>query len=269
MGEDRAWGMGHGAIGERFTPAPRQAGRSPDVSISSSPSSAPALRVGVVIPTLREAATVGGAVASAWAAGAAAVVVADAGSPDSTVEAAREAGAETVVAPRGRAAQMNAGAAALGGRVDVLCFLHADTRLEHGAADAIADAVAQGAEAGVFRLRFDRPTPLLRLYAQLSRLPIAALTFGDRALWVRRGVFEAIGGFPEIAAFEDVEMARRLARRRRLVRLALPVTTSSRRFATTGTLRQQATNARLWLAYLAGADPDRLAAAYRYDASRG
>ncbi len=256
-------------MGERSTLAPRQGDRFPDLSNSSMPSSAPALRVGVVIPTLREAATVGGAVASAWAAGAVAVVVADGGSVDATVDVAQAAGAETVDAPRGRAVQMNAGAAALGDRVDVLCFLHADTRLDERAAQAISSAVEQGAEAGVFRLRFDRPTPLLQLYAQLSRLPIAALTFGDRALWVRRDVFEDLGGFPEIAAFEDVEMARRLARRRRLARLGVSVTTSSRRFAATGALRQQATNARLWLAYISGADPDRLAAAYRYDASRG
>ena len=231
------------------------------------------MSVAVVIPALREAANVGAAVAAAWAAGAASVVVVDGGSDDGTADAARAAGAVAVVAQRGRAAQMNAGAAASArdGRpgADVLCFLHDDTHLAPGAAAAIGAAVTLGAEAGVFRLRFEPSSPPLRLYERLARVPIAALTFGDRALWVRRDVFEAVGGFPDVPIFEDVELARRLARRRRLTRLSMPVTTSARRFEASGSVRQQVRNAALWLAYMVGADPERLARAYRYDASRG
>lgn len=223
------------------------------------------LALSVIVPTLNEAGQVEGALASVHAqAGPWEAIVADGGSTDATVARARPLATRVLAAPRGRARQMNAAAARATG--DVLLFLHADTRLPPGAFAAVRRALADpGAEGGVFRLRFDRPTPLLRLYAACTRLPWHRLAFGDRAPFVRRAAFEAVGGFPDWPVFEDLELAARLHARGSLRFLPEVVTTSARRFQRVGTLRQQARNLRLWLHYLTGGDPEAVADAYRYD----
>ena len=227
-----------------------------------------AVAFGVVIPALNEEARVAAAVRSAWAAGAAHVIVADGGSTDATAERAREAGAEVIAAPRGRARQMNAGAAAVRGGVVV--FLHADTLLPSNAGHVLARAYADpGTEATVFRLAFDRKTPLLRFYEVCTALPIGRIAFGDRALGVRRAVFEAVGGFPDLPAFEDLEMVRALQQRGGLRFLRAHVTTAARRFVHNGPLRQQWLNLRLWTQYVLGASPERLAQRYGYGRERG
>lgn len=226
------------------------------------------LRFAVVIPALNEAAHVAAAVRSAFAAGAAHVVVADGGSTDGTAREAWHTGAEVVVVPPGRAAQMNAGAGMAKGEAFV--FLHADTRLPPDAGAILTRAFADPAvEATLFRLAFDRDTPLLRFYAACTAMPAPHIAFGDRALSVRRSAFEAVGGFPEIPAFEDLELARRLHRRGGLRFLDATVTTSARRFTRNGALRQQARNLALWTGYLLGVPPEKLARHYRYGSERG
>jgi rSAM/selenodomain-associated transferase 2 len=190
------------------------------------------------------------------------VVVADGGSADATVALARSLGAVVVEAPRGRARQMNAGAAATSG--DILLFLHADTRLPEGALGRVREALAE-ASAGCFRLRFDRPSPVLRLWTLPIWMGWHRLAFGDRALFVRRDVFERVGGFPDQPIFEDLEMVRRLRREGPFVFLPAAVVTSARRFRAGGAVRQQARNAALWLAWSAGVPPERLDRFYRYE----
>ena len=222
------------------------------------------MRLSVVIPTLNEADQIEHTLASVEAqAHRCEIIVADGGSIDATRD--RIAGrARLVESGAGRARQMNAGAAQATG--DVLLFLHADTHLPPDASQAIAAALADPAvEAGLFRLAFDQDTLLLRFYSFCTRFPSPRLGFGDRGLFVRRGPFEALGGFPPIPIFEDLEMVWRLYRRGGLRFLPQPVVTSARRFARHGALRQQLRNAYLWLHYLAGTDPERVARLYRYD----
>lgn len=225
------------------------------------------MRLSVVIPALDEAAAVAEAVASAWAAGAHEVLVVDGGSSDGTPEVARAAGAALVAAPRGRAVQMNAGAGAASG--DVLLFLHADTTLPQDAAARIAEACASGAESGCFRLRFRPSTPLLRLYAAATALPIPWLVYGDRGLWGTRAAFDAVGGVPALPVFEDVAFVQALCRRGTFRFVPAAVTTSARRFVRDGPLRRQLHNAWLTAQYWLGVPPERLARAYRYGARRG
>ncbi len=195
------------------------------------------------------------------------ILVVDGGSTDDTCERAAPL-ARILSAPRGRARQMNAGAAAARG--DVLLFLHADTLLPEGAPAAVRQVLSESrVEAGAFRLRFDTTSPLLRFYSFCTRFPLPILCFGDRGLFVRRSTFEALGGFPDIPLFEDLEMVRRLARRGGFRFLPGYATTSARRFLQDGILRRQLRNAGLWLQYLAGADPEALAGNYRYDAPAG
>ncbi len=226
------------------------------------------MEVGVVIPALNEAAYVAATVASARAAGAHHIVVVDGGSDDDTVGRAQQAGATVVSAARGRACQMNAGAAAVRG--DVLVFLHADTRLSAACGEALTRAYQDPAvQATLFRLQFDQRAPLLQLYEACTALPFTRIAFGDRALAVRRSAFEAVGGFPEIPVFEDLEMVQRLKKHGGLTFLSTPVVTSARRFAHNGMLKQQWLNLRLWTQYQLGTPPHVLAHRYSYGRARG
>ena len=190
------------------------------------------------------------------------IIVVDGGSTDATVDVAAR-WARVICSPRGRAVQMNRGAAAASG--EILLFLHADTLLPAGALAHIRRSIAEGAEAGAFRLEFDAPTPLLRLYSYCTRYPLPRLCFGDRALYVRRDVFSSVDGYPEIPLFEDLELVRALWRRGGFRFLSSCVTTSGRRFRSKGPLRQQLRNSYLWLHYVFGSDLRKLQHLYEYD----
>ena len=188
------------------------------------------------------------------------VVVADGGSADDTAAlAARHGGVRCVVAPRGRARQMNAGARAGGG--DALLFLHADTVLPDGALRAIAGALADpGVVGGRFDVRFDSPRVVMALVAagMNRRSRVTGIATGDQAIFVRRRVFEAMGGFPDIPLMEDVEFTKRLKRQGRLAPLRLAVTTSARRWEREGAARTILLMWTLRLLYLCGVAPARL-----------
>ncbi len=228
------------------------------------------LCVSVVVPAWNEATTIGVALASlAGQARPWEVVVAVGDSDDGTDGAVSDAlpEATTVRGARGRARQMNAGAASATG--DVLLFLHADTRLPAGALDAVRAALSDPAVAGgCFRTAFDLDpgrdgfTPLGRAFMRLweSRLWMRwhRFAFGDRALFMRRTAFEAIGGYPDQPVFEDLDLVRSLRRRGRFVFLDAEVTTSARRFRRNGAVRQQLRNLALWAGWNAGVAPSRL-----------
>ena len=222
------------------------------------------MKVSVIIPTLNEAALIEGTLANVSAQpGPLEILVVDGGSSDGTCERARSH-ATVLTAPQERALQMNRGAEAATGRA--LLFLHADTRLPPHGLQAVRNALSDPAvDAGIFRLAFDRYTPLLYLYSFCTRLPWIRLCFGDRGLFARQAAFKAMGGFPEVPLFEDLEMARRLHERGGFRFLPHHVTTAARRFHKNGPLRQQMRNLRLWLHYLAGTDPHRLTHLYPYD----
>ena len=223
-------------------------------------------RVSIVIPTLNEAAQLGTTLERIGAqAGPFEVLVVDGHSDDDTVQRAQEWGATVLYASRGRATQLNRGAEAASG--DVLLFLHADTRLPLNALSRIRKTLASpSASAGTFQLQFDRPSPLLRLYAWCTRWPWIRICFGDRGLFVERSAFDAVGGYPEWPLFEDLELAARLHERGGFHFLDAAVTTSARRFARRGPLRQQLQNLYLWLHYMAGTPPEQVAPLYRYPA---
>ena len=219
------------------------------------------LRVSVVIPALDEAANLAALLpALAAALPAADVIVADGGSADGTPEMVARAGAARLVtAPRGRARQMNAGARAARG--DVLLFLHADTRLPPGAGPAIAAALADPrVVGGRFDVRFDNGAPAFRMIAALMNLRSrwSGISTGDQAIFVRRRVFESLGGYADIPLMEDVELTRRLKRAGRLAALRLPVTTAARKWEREGVVRTILLMWTLRLLYACGVPPRRL-----------
>ena len=193
------------------------------------------------------------------------LIVVDGGSTDRTCELAASY-ARVIQSARGRAVQMNAGAAEASG--SVLVFLHADTRLPEGAFSIIRSVLEESvAESGAFRLAFDVRTPLLRFYSFCTRFHVPQICFGDRALFVRRSVFEEVGGFPPIPVFEDLEMVRLLHRRGGFRFQPQHAMTAARRFLHRGPLRQQLLNTYIWCRFMLGADPRKIAHLYAYDAS--
>src|SRR5690606_28952003 len=158
-------------------------------------------------------------------------------SGDDTLAIAQPLSDAVVSAPRGRAAQMNAGACAaarLG--CDTLLFLHADTELPPDAAALIQQAMARGADWGRFDVRIEGRHPLLGVVAAFmnARSRLTGIATGDQALFVRRRLFETLGGFEPIALMEDVDLSSRLRRVSPPASLAERVTTSGRRWDTHG-----------------------------------
>ncbi|HSM51834.1 MAG TPA: TIGR04283 family arsenosugar biosynthesis glycosyltransferase [Thermoanaerobaculia bacterium] len=195
----------------------------------------PAPRISVVVPVLDEERRIGRQLAALVASGAwHEVICVDGGSADGTLAAARAvAGATVLSSPRGRAVQMNRGAAAATG--DVLLFLHADVELPADAPERIATALADPAVGGgAFRTwtvpdgRRTWLAPLLHLgdlRSRYSRLP-----YGDQAIFVRTALFRRLGGFPEIALMEDLAFSRALSREARIRIVPAAVRVSGRRF---------------------------------------
>lgn len=190
------------------------------------------------------------------------VIVVDGGSTDGTARIAR-AYARVLLSPPGRSRQMNAGACVAAG--DILWFVHADSFVDPRSQDAIKQVMTDCRIAGGgLTLAFDAPHWDLRILATLSNLRARTLgwIFGDQSLFVRRSVFEALGGFPDMALMEDLELSRRLRRHGRLVVLSAVSRTSARRFRAGGILRVLGRMQWLRLQYLLGVSPDRLLAQY-------
>lgn len=215
----------------------------------------------IIVPSLREAENLARLLPALRAdAPGAEIIVADAGSDDGSREiAGRVPGVAVLACERGRARQMNAGARAARG--DVLLFLHADTALPAGFEGAIARALADpGVVGGRFDVRLDNPGWPYRLIGGLMNLRsrLSGISTGDQALFVRREVFEALGGFPDIPLMEDVEITRRLKRRGRQAALRERVTTSARKWEREGVARTIGLMWTLRLLYACGVSPARL-----------
>jgi uncharacterized protein len=226
------------------------------------------MRLAIVVPTLNEEDAVRRFLPVAVAV-ADEVVVSDGGSRDATVEIARALGARVVTGPPSRGGQLNRGAAAAMAAIpagaDILLFLHADTTLPPGGAEAVREAAARGAPGGAFLLRFSADHPMQRLGSWLvsQRTRWLRVPLGDQAQWATRETFERLGGFPDWPLLEDVDFMRRLRRLPGFTVIEQPVTTGARRFVELGAVRTVAINWLIWLLFLCGVSPHRLARLYR------
>lgn len=223
----------------------------------------------IVVPVLDEAAGIVGtlqALAPLRARGVE-VIVADGGSRDATAALASPWADRVVQAPRGRARQMNAGAAIAQG--ELLLFLHADTRLPANADRLIGQALVDGAAWGRFDVQIDGQPWLLRVVAGCmnTRSRWTGIATGDQGIFVRRSLFTRLGGFPDQPLMEDVELSRRLlampGRAGRPACLRARVTTSGRRWEARGVWRTIFLMWRLRWRYWRGESPAVLAEAYR------
>jgi rSAM/selenodomain-associated transferase 2 len=224
------------------------------------------MRLSIIVPVLDEAATLGATMrdlAPLRAAGHEVIVV-DGDSSDDTLALARAGADLALCAPRGRAAQMNAGAGRAQG--DVLLFLHADSRLPGNAATAIAGAIAGGAQWGRFDVQIAGRPRVLRLVAAAMnvRSRWTGIATGDQGIFVLRSVFIRVGGYAAIPLMEDVALSNTLKHGAgRPACLRARIVTSGRRWEAHGPWRTIFTMWRLRLSYALGADPATLARQYR------
>jgi uncharacterized protein len=176
------------------------------------------------------------------------VIVVDGGSHDRTMAIASRY-ARVLNVEKGRAVQMNAGAEAAGG--DILLFLHADTKLPEAALLKIRKAFQGGRKnSGRFRMSFGHSHPLLRFYEFQTRFQF--FSYGDQGFFVRKELFQKIGGFNVDAPFEDIDFYRRLLKMEKPVIIKEPVITSPRRFLQNGVVKQKFVNIALATMYFSG-----------------
>ena len=218
----------------------------------------------VIIPTLNEAASLGGTLERVRRANGIEILVVDGGSRDTTREIAALAGASVLVTAGGRAAQQNMGAAIARGRH--LLFLHADTLLPDGYAELIRRTLDRPATvAGAFRFRTDGSGAAMHLveWGANIRSAVFRWPYGDQGLFMEKRVFDELGGFSPLPIMEDYELVSRLRRRGPVVTLNEAAITSARRWQQLGALRTTIRNLAMIAGFRAGVPPERLARFYR------
>ena len=221
-------------------------------------------RISIVIPCLNEAAIARSrllALQSLREAGHELILV-DGGSSDGTPRIALPLVDQLRTCIPGRALQMNLGARTAKGRV--IWFLHMDSEPPAGAAEAILAATLGEPGWGRFEVRLRGKAPLLRVVERMMNLRsrLTGIATGDQGVFVRRDIFEAAGGFPEIPLMEDIALSARLKRIARPARVRARLITSSRRWEHNGIWRTILTMWYLRTAYWLGVDPARLSRIY-------
>lgn len=226
------------------------------------------MRLSIIIPVLNEAERLQGLLGHLASLRDSEVIVVDGGSEDGSRQAALRAGAQVIFSERGRARQMNAGAAVAQG--DILLFLHADTLLPLSADRLIENAIRRSGRNSEYAWgRFDvciagRPF-MLRVVASLMnwRSRLTGIATGDQAMFMMRRAFESVGGFPDQLLMEDIELSHRLLELSRPVCLSDKVITSGRRWETHGVWRTIWLMWRLRWLYWCGVSADELVKLYR------
>jgi rSAM/selenodomain-associated transferase 2 len=217
-------------------------------------------RISIIVPVLNEAPGIAAALAALQPLRGRGheVIVVDGGSSDGSAALAAPLADRVIAAPRGRAAQMNAGAAVAGG--DALLFLHADTRLPDFADQPLHAALEQRPW-GRFDVKIEGRSPLLPVVAFFMnwRSRLTGIATGDQAIFVRRREFP---GFAQIPLMEDIAFSRQMKRVSRPACLRPKAVTSGRRWERHGVLRTILLMWRLRLAYWLGASPEELARRY-------
>ena len=226
-------------------------------------------QISVIIPALNEAENLPGTLDAAFAGAPHEVIVADGGSGDETPTVARARGAIVVAAPRGRARQLNAGAAIATG--EILLFVHADTRLPAAYGDHVHATLARPeVVAGAFAFALDDDIPGRRWieWGTNRRARERELPYGDQGLFLTRKQFDRAGGFPDLPLLEDYVLVRRLRRHGRIGLAPAAVVTSARRWRHRGFWQTLLLNQAILAGYHLGISPARLARWYRGPAPR-
>jgi rSAM/selenodomain-associated transferase 2 len=219
----------------------------------------------VIIPTYNEAMHIAALleVLQAQSESPVEIIVTDGGSKDNTVEIAKGfEGVTTISIGKGRALQMNAGAAAASS--DILFFLHVDSTPPSSFVKDILHAIEHGAVAGCFRLQFDHDHWFLKGNAWFTRFNINGLRFGDQGLFVKKEQFLEVGGFRgDHIVMEDQEIVHRLRQQGRFVVINKKMITSARKYRQHGVFRTQAYFYLIWTLYYCGVSQQQLIRLHR------
>ena len=191
------------------------------------------------------------------------LIIVDGGSIDGSVPIAEKYG-KVVKSVRGRAKQLNTGAAAASG--DILIFLHADIRLESGALAAVETALSSGYVGGGFRQKIDGKNILYRAIeiAGNIRGKYLKVFYGDSGIFLTRADFEKIDGFPEIPILEEMEFSKRLRRLGKTTLVTPHIHISARRWETKGIVRTTINNWLITFLYFLKFSPEQLAKLYQH-----
>ncbi len=220
-------------------------------------------KISIIIPVYNEQKHILATIITAQKSTNSEIIVVDAGSEDSTYDIANETGVKVIASHKGRAIQMNTGAAVASG--DILLFLHADTLLPSRFDDMIRETLQTGVVAGAFQLKINGKTWGLRLveWGVDMRCKYFQLPYGDQAIFCKSEIFDKIDGFPELPIMEDFELVRRLKSIGRIAIIPAPVLTSGRRWLQRGILRTTLINQIIIIGYFLRVSPQRLASWYR------
>lgn len=223
-------------------------------------------QISVIIPVLNEENTIGKLLTELKkrsGPGVCEFIVADGGSTDSTRDIAESEGATVTQADKkGRAVQMNAGAALA--KAEILYFLHADTIPPPNFDLIISKYVSNGYGAGCFNLQFDDAHPALRFYSWFTSFKSTLFRFGDQSLFVTKSVFQKANGFDEsLVVMEDQQVVREIRRVTPFVVIDEPVITSARKYRSNGVFRLQAVFFLIWAGYYSGLSQQTLTDIYQ------
>ena len=224
-----------------------------------------AMRLSIIIPVLNEAGHIGNTLRllQPLREQGHELILVDGGSSDDPLHIAQPLVDQVQISPLGRARQMNAGADIASG--DWLLFLHADTQLPSASVEVITNALhGHGDQWGRFDVRLSGEGWLLRVVERTInwRSRLSGIATGDQAVFVKREVFEQLGGYAEVPLMEDIELSKRLKRISRPVCIRQPVITSSRRWEENGVCSTILLMWWLRLLFFVGVSPDRLVQRY-------
>ena len=219
--------------------------------------------ISIIIPTLNEEDIIESTIHRAENRDAEIIVV-DGGSTDSTVDRATRTGVQVVTVSGGRANQQNQGAELAEGRI--LLFLHADTHLPDDYMGHIFETMMDPMTAtGAFRFKTDLKNPFMKAIEFMTNIRSIyfKMPYGDQGIFIRKSLFESVGGFSDIPIMEDFEFMRRIKKKGKIITLPVAVITSGRRWLNLGVLKTTMINQLVIAAYFMGVSPARIAHWYQ------